>query len=49
MSCKRAYTDSGQIQHGSDEEKYVQLSAQQQSDLWKKILEDLRKSKVNQN
>lgn len=35
MNCKRAYTVSGQIQHGSDQEKYVQVSAQQQSDMWK--------------
>jgi len=36
MSCERAYNVSGQTQHGSDQEKYVQLSAQQQSNAWKK-------------
>lgn len=36
MSYKKTYTVSGQIQHGSDQEKYVQLSAQQQSGMWKK-------------
>lgn len=26
MTCKRPYTVSSQIQHGNDQEKYVQLS-----------------------
>lgn len=40
MTCKRPYTVSSQIQHGNDQEKYVQLSSQQQ---WKRNVSVLEK------
>lgn len=43
MSCKRSYTVSSQIQPGGDQEKYVQVSSQQQSDVEKKELRVLEK------
>lgn len=53
MSCKRPYTVSSQIQPGGDQEKYVQVSSQQQSDMEKKKSQSIRKKakliKANDN